>query len=189
MKDYIEESAKLRSEADAVLAKSKIADRLARFGRVEFTGSYRYDLMTWRDIDMCLVIKAPDPATMFEIGRRLTGIEGLATMYYRNEFVLKTPGNPRCMFWILELMHKRKLWKIDILVADEKKVARITAPGRLLMKRLTPESRETILKLKTRLCKLKEYRRKFRSTDIYDAVLSERVKTLKEWERWRRARK
>ena len=115
---------------------------------------------------------------MMKLGNELAKIKGLATMYYRNEFVLKTPRNPRGMFWILELLHKRKLWKIDILVADEREVARITRPGRVLMKKLTPKTRETILKLKMELCKRSEYRKDFRSTDIYDAVLSGKVRTV-----------
>lgn len=186
---HVIESEKIRREADALLAHSNIFETLARFGRLEITGSYFYNLMTWRDIDLCLVVSRPDPGFMMKIGNELARIKGLATMYYRNEFVLKTPGNPKGMFWCLEIMHRKKLWKIDILVASKNIVEKVMAPGRVLKKKLTPESRETILKLKMKLCKLKEYRRKFKSTDIYDAVLIGRVKTLREWGLWKRARK
>lgn len=188
MKTCLRESAKIKKEADAVLSDSKLIDLLGRFGRVELTGSYYYDLMTWRDIDLCLTVSKPTPALMMKIGNALSKMKGVATMYYRDEFVLKTPANPRCIFWILEILHKKKLWKIDVLVSDEKEVTRITATGRILMKRLTPETRERILKLKTALSKRKGYRKEFRSTDIYDAVLRGRVKTLKEWGLWKRAR-
>jgi len=186
MKNCLIESDSLKKEAEALLESKEIIEKLARFGRVEITGSYFYNLMTWRDIDLCLVVGKPDPQLMMEIGKTLAGISGLATMYYRNEFVLKTPKNPEGMFWCLEILCNKKLWKIDILVANEKTVHRVIEPGKDLMRILTPEKRGTILKLKSKLSKLKDYRIKFRSTDIYDAVLYGKVTTLKEWELWKR---
>ncbi|MBN1472917.1 MAG: hypothetical protein JW925_14175 [Syntrophaceae bacterium] len=150
-----------------------------------FTGSYSYNLLTWRDIDVCLILKNdPTPKIMFEIGTELSKINNIATMYYRNEYILETKGNPKGMFWCIEIMFNNQLWKVDVLVSTKIVCDEVVKPGLDIISKLTPQKRETILEIKDILSQDKNYRKEFRSTDIYEAVLKNKVSTLDEWKTW-----
>ncbi len=183
--NYLKYASKLKIEAAEILKKTKIMEILSCFGNVLLTGSYSYDLMTWRDIDLCLAVEKPTPKLMLKIGTKLLNNKNVATMYYRNEYVLGTPGNPKAIFWCIELKDKkRKRWKIDILVSEKKTVEKVIKPGILLRKKLTPELRGKILALKGILSQKKGYRSTFRSTDIYKAVIDDNVSSISEWTKW-----
>jgi hypothetical protein len=181
----ISKSEALKIEADNLIKNSKIDKILSKYGDIFFTGSYSYNLLTWRDIDICLALENdPTPELMFEIGTELSKINNIATMYYRNEFVLKTNGNPKGMFWCTEIMFSNQLWKVDILVAIKKICDEVINPGLKIKSELSPHKRQIILEIKDILCQEKSYRKDFRSTDIYKAVLKDNVSTLDEWKKW-----
>jgi hypothetical protein len=185
MEKFLKESDALKKEADALLEKTGIVKILSRFGTPSVTGSYSYDLLTWRDIDICLTVKKPDARTAVRIGMLLAILPGVATMYFRNELVLKTEGNPKALFWCIEFISGKNIWKIDILISDQAVVNRVLSPGKRLKKELTPEKRRDILRIKSVLSKHKQYRRQFRSTDIYNAVIQHGIRSLRAWRNWR----
>ncbi len=181
----ISKSNALKIEADKLIKNSNIIKILSRYGNIIFTGSYSYNLLTWRDIDICLVVGSdPTPELMFKIGADLLKINNIATMYYRNEFILKTEGNPKGMFWCTEIMFNNKLWKVDILVSTKKTSDEIVKAGLVIKSKVTPEKRQIILEIKDVLSQDKNYRKEFRSTDIYEAVFKNDVCTLDEWKIW-----
>ncbi|MCU0727607.1 MAG: hypothetical protein MUE73_17755 [Planctomycetes bacterium] len=74
-------------------------------------------------------------------------------------------------------------------MATAEVVAPVLAAGREIAARLTPETRKAILRVKGVLCTHPEYRRRFRSTDIYEAVLSGGVRTVPDWWTWLESRR
>ena len=111
--------------------------------------------------------------SVLDLTRELADLPGLATIYYRNEFVIETEGNPRALFLCLEfLLPGATRWKVDLLIADGDEVQRVLAPGRSLVDRLTTESRKRILLIKAAVCRRPEYRREYGSRAIYEAVLT-----------------
>lgn len=58
MEEIAHLSGELRRDTEALLDESGLLRRLEAFGEVVLTGSYRYDLMTVPDVDLCLV--SPD---------------------------------------------------------------------------------------------------------------------------------
>lgn len=186
--NYVLEAQKLKKQADDILAETNILGILSDFGKPVLTGSYTYNLLTRRDIDICLVVSRPTPELMFKLGSRIAALPNIGSMYFRDEFVLQTKGNPKAMFWCIELLASRKrTWSFDILVADTKTVNRVTQPGIKMMKKMTAEKRKIILNLKGRLCRHEKYRIDFRSTDIYEAVLKHNISSLREWKKWFKA--
>jgi len=176
----------LREEAERLLESTGIVRLLSRHGAVSATGSYLYDLMTWRDVDLCLALEDPGSLdVVFEIGRGLAALQGVGAMYYRNELVLETEGNPRAVFWCVEVRDEDGAeWKVDVLIAKPEEVARVLAPGRRLVEELTEESRASILEIKAALSREPGYRREFSGRDVYEAVLRHGVGSLEEWRAW-----
>jgi hypothetical protein len=186
MDEPLSRARRLRREAERLLADTGMVRLLSRYGTVTPTGSYVYDLMTWRDVDLCLALDDPGGLERaFEIGRGLAALPGVGAMYFRNEFVLETEGNPSAVFWCVEARAEDgQDWKVDVLIADPEEVARVTSPGEGLLEELTEESRASILEIKAALSREPGYRREFRSEDVYEAVLRHGVASLDEWRAW-----
>jgi len=80
--NHVRVADRLREEAQAILAQTKLLDILRARGPTDITGSYAYDLMTRRDIDVCLAVTEPTVALAFSIGEELAHIPGVGSLYY-----------------------------------------------------------------------------------------------------------
>ncbi|MBN2053444.1 hypothetical protein JW905_00895 [bacterium] len=184
-RDYLHAAAHLRQEADRLLQHTALLTLLAGYGTVHLTGSYCYDLMTWRDIDLCVATNDLSTPAMFELGRAMAALPHVGSMYYRNELVMQTKGNPLAVFWCVDFYLPDAIdWKVDILLASPEEVQRVLTPGQELMSRITPAAREAILRIKGELGGRPGYRREFGSRAVYRAVIEDQVATLEEWEDW-----
>ena len=134
MEDCVRLAGDLRLEADLLLARTGILERLSRHGKVEVTGSYAYDLLTRRDIDICLAMKSLHVFPVFEVGRTLAEIPGVGQLSYRNELIIETEGNPVGVFWGLTLDGS---WTVEVLLAEPAEVRRIVDPLRDLLLEIT----------------------------------------------------
>lgn len=56
--------------------------------------------------------------------------------------------------------------------------------GKVLIERLTPQTREAIIRVKSEICWRPGYRTEFCSTEIYNAVLNHGVRTVAAWDEW-----
>ena len=183
----MEKSAVLKREADKLLADSGLLALLAEYGEVHLTGSYSYDLLTWRDIDICLVLITLRAEIILDIAKRVAAIPHIGSMYYRNEYVMRTRGNPEAFFLCVDFYLPGDIkWKVDILVADDAEVQRVLQAGRAMADRLISETREAIVRIKTVICRRPGYRMKFGSRTVYEAVLDHGIRTVEEWDAWYR---
>ena len=148
----------LKKEADEILDKSNLVRILLKYGNVHFIGSYYYNLLTWRDIDICLEMENVNPEIIFDIGKEIAQIPNVGTIYYRNEFVLHTVGNPLAIFLCVELYESSdKKWKLDILISNSAEVKRVLNQGKRFMKKLNEKNRAIILIIKSKLSMTPEY--------------------------------
>ncbi len=175
----------LRNEADLLLARTGLLERLSRHGKVEVTGSYAYDLLTRRDIDICLAMESLHVHPVFEVGRVLAEIPGVGQLSYRNELVLQTEGNPVGVFWGLTVDGN---WPVEVLLAEPAEVRRVVDPLRELLLEIAEEEWLSILRIKSALTTHPGYRTEFKSTDIYEAVVRHQVKDQDSWWDWWSAR-
>ena len=67
-------------------------------------------------------------------------------------------------------------WKIDLWSVSVDELDRLLEYQQCIARQLTPESREVIMELKSRLHNHPEYRRGFGARQIYDAVLAAGVR-------------
>ncbi len=188
MKDYAEQADLLKREAGQLLAELNLAELLKNYGPVHLTGSYEYDLMTRRDIDICVEVASPSVDLLFSMGKDLAKLPGVGSMYYRNELELQTPGNPRAMFWCVDIrrpsVHGTQQWKLDILVSSPDEVNRVLSKGTGLLRKIDRVKRERVLEIKGPLSTTSGYGKTYRSTDIYEAVIEGGVEDLAGWRAW-----
>ena len=139
--DHVLAAASLHAEAAELLRSTELLSLLGRYGDVCATGSYAHHLMTWRDIDLCVTTAELDLGTVFQLGSELAALPNVGSMYYRNELVLQTSGNPGAIFWCVYFYPpEREKWKVDILLGGPDEVARALEPGHRLQQALTRET-------------------------------------------------
>ena len=85
----------------------------------------------------------------------------VGSMYYPNEAVMQTEGNPRAIFLCVDIyLPEEVIWK-----------------GGILMVRLTPPIREAIVRIESDVCRRSGYRTKASSMAVWDAVFDHGVRT------------
>jgi hypothetical protein len=185
---HLSVDAELRAEADRLLD-SGLRDLLATYGEVHVIGSYTLELMTWRDLDIHIVRDALDRVSFFELGGRLAELLEPHRMHFRDETVEQTPGLPRGLYWGIYLTAPalpaealaKAGWKVDIWTSSRADFEPVQRFGDRIRQQLTPEKREAILAIKSAVWQHPEYRRRFSSADVYDAVFQHRVKTVEQF--------
>ena len=186
MSTHLSVDAELRGEADRILA-AGLRDLLEAYGEPHVTGSYALELMTWRDLDIYVVRDDLDRNAFFELGGRIATLLEPHRMHYRDETLEHTPGLPRGIYWGIYLGDERKgAWKIDIWASPRADFEPAKRYCDRILERLTPETREAILAIKSACWQHPEYRRTFSSADIYEAVLQHGVKDAERFWLYRR---
>src|SRR5262245_10078654 len=173
----------LRAEADRLLA-SGLREVLTDYGEFNIVGSYALRLMAWRDLDIHLVRAELNQKSFFELGARIADLLSPHRMHYRDQTKVVTEGLPAGFYWGVYLGDERKgAWKIDIWLTNSEGFRAVSEYGERISKRLTDATRRAILDIKTACWKHPQYRKGFSSTDIYDAVLDNRITNVEEF--WR----
>jgi hypothetical protein len=163
--------AEIRAEADRLLA-SGLRQILDDYGEVHVVGSHLLHLMVWRDLDIHIVKSPLERNSFFTLGNRIADLLKPHRMHYRDETIVATPGLPKGLYWGIYLGDERNgAWKIDVWASDREEFERTRSYCDRILGRLTEPKRETILRLKSACWQHPEYRRRFSSADIYEAVL------------------
>lgn len=170
--------AELQNDATALLADSELILKLEKYGQVMITGSYRYDLMTVPDIDICVAI----PHAGLEHAREIVS-ELIGQAFWRGVFVedfLQFPRKdlPSGIYLGLKRPFRGRFWKVDVwLLADTAQDVTFNEA----MARLTDEQRTVIMQIK-------HWRREANALSIpskfiYDAVLQGQVSDVESFKR------
>lgn len=173
----LEKSKQVKKDADKLLADSKLLDILGRFGVVEMTGSYALDLMFTGDIDIHLFGKF-DRKKALEVLNTIMAETKLTGYMFFDWVTYQNPAFPNGYY----LGIKQKMegyasqWKIDIWLIPEARPENIGYMN--LLKDCTEEQKVAILTLK-------EWRDEnnpgLSSTEIYDAVMKNNIKSIEEF--------
>lgn len=169
-------SAELRAEADELVA--GIRGVLSAYAQFELVGSYATDLMAWRDLDIELYPSSFDVPAFYQLGCDIALLLRPALMSFRDELQMGTPRNPAGLYWgILLGDDRRDSWKLDIWAVDSAHAARRRERDDELVARLTPSTRDALLRIKREVFSHPAYCKQFTSQDIYHAVLDEDIRT------------
>lgn len=176
---FIAHDAALRAEGDNLLIETGLMDLLRQRGTVHVNGSHALRLMTWRDLDVYLEAPAITVSEFFTLGTRIAELLDPWKMHFANNRALMDPKYPAGLYWGIRLGDVRKgAWKIDLWAMDSPACGLALEKCDEIAARLTPESRQVILELKSQLWRHPDYRDTITAKTIYDAVLDGGVTDL-----------
>jgi hypothetical protein len=175
----IAHDAALRAEADNLLIETGLMDLLRKRGSVHVSGSHALRLMTWRDLDVYLEAPAITVTEFFTLGTRIAELLDPWKMFFTNNRARLDPKYPAGLYWGIRLGDIRNgAWKIDLWAMDSPACRLALQKCDEIAARLTPESRQVILELKSQLWRHPDYRDTITAKTIYDAVLGGGVTDL-----------
>jgi hypothetical protein len=184
----------LQAEAEALLAATDLLPLFeAHYGRAALTGSARYGLMVWRDIDIHMPVpperRLEHAALLPEIGRRF---EAAGCRIHKAQF-LDDYVDPHPLgaglYWGLEFRDAaNQPWKADLWGWAPHDFERRQARDRALIEALAKADRRLILRLKTEARARAGYYGQglaVGSMDIYRFVLAGAGESLGALEAWK----
>ncbi|MFZ4631801.1 MAG: hypothetical protein ACOYL8_01170 [Patescibacteria group bacterium] len=165
--DLIKLSNSLHGDADNLLRKTKLIEKLSKFGKVVISGSYYLDLMMDGDIDLFIVNKNIDKKKSIDILKHLIMEEDFKGYLYYDWTKKYHVGFPRGYYIGLKTEFKKRKWKIDVWLINEafKPTEKLI---NLVKSRITVNNKYLILKLKY---EAKTKGLNVRGSDIYKKVL------------------
>jgi len=172
--------AEIRAEADRLLV-SGLGAIVQEYGVLHVTGSHAHGLMVRRNLNVHIVASSIDVATFFTMGGRVAALLKPAAMQFVNT-VPREGATGTVMCWAVDTGDELgEPWTIDIWMSDGHTFEPIRAHDEALRSRLTPRTRDVILKIKSQCENHAEYRGELRSADIYTAVLDHDVRDADEF--------
>ncbi len=193
--DLLNQAKALHEEAESVLEELDLLNVLSKHGTVEIVGSFTLDLMTWRDIDIEVIVPKLERSMVQEICSYLAGLERPRIDFTIMDNLLdKNPNLPNSLYvgvkyFKKDLPHEQRssgspfIWKLDIhFVTNED--SRGVAVTKDLKEKITEENKKIILELKHELASHPRYRKEIFSMDIYKSVFDHNVKNIDEFKEY-----
>jgi hypothetical protein len=169
----------LKAEADRLIDDCRLPELLADYPRWFVGGSYNYELMCWRDLDVYVLHPTPDLKKCFEIAYEVT--QRLSAK--KSRFTNNIGADPNGLYWGIKLGDERQgAWKLDLWFLTAESYEEHLKYCEDLRVRLTPETRAAILKIKEAYWQRREFRNTITSDMIYRAVLDHDVRTVQGFE-------
>jgi hypothetical protein len=170
----------LKREAEELIRQSGLPELLAAYHAWFIGGSYSYDLMCWRDLDIYVLDTERDLKRCFEVAYELS----FRLKAKKSRFTNSTGEEPDGFYWGIKLGNERQgAWKLDIWFLSSKSYEQHAAYSAQMNEKLTPQSRAIILTIKEAYWRRPEYRDTVTSDQIYRAVLESGVQDLRDFER------
>ena len=185
-KELLEYSRLIRDEASDLLNNEGLLKLLEIYGTTRVIGSYTLNTMTWRDIDISMVLPdEQDVGLFFEIGTKMAMKFQITKMSYSNHFIRNFPGFDQGLYWGTLLLYKEHEWKIDLWGYGETDFNAHMANFDLLHKEIKRADRTALLRIKHEISQRPDYRGDvYNSMAVYSAVLTDKVATLGEFNKW-----
>jgi len=167
----------IKPEADQFLYQQGLYAILEAYGEPFIAGSYAYDLMTWRDLDIYFTGDF-DLEKFFNLGYKITA----SLKAYKSFFTDNRGQCPDGLYWGIRLGDiQAGAWKIDIWHFSEHDYQDQVRNCDTIKNRLTEETRKAIIEIKSHFCLKPGYRDTITSDDIYKAVLEHGVRNVKQF--------
>ncbi len=172
-------------EADVILNEIGLKNLLSQYGIVMPTGSYSLKTMTWRDLDIYLIMDNVNKEKFFQLGQEVSLLLNPHRMSFRDEYIGQTEGLPCGYYWGIYSNIRGWAWKIDVWAMDIEQGERRMRFLEEIRKGLTEPNRKAILEIKAHFCHTPEYRTKITSMDIYNSVINEGINSVEMFKQWR----
>lgn len=183
--NVLQRAEELQAGVRTVLQKTGIRSLWERIGRTYLVGSARFGLLVSPNIDFETYVEKPDPRDGFGVMREIASLPGITRVNYCNFMETDDPG----LYWWFEYVDEHGFaWDFDnwLIPFSHPNAGMADAFAVAMSAKLTPETRETILTIKTSARKFDNANRP-RGIDIYKAVLRDGIATFDAFRTWREA--
>src|SRR2546428_4171119 len=178
------DNAELKQEADILMQECRLSQLLASYPAWFIGGSYSYDLMCWRDLDVYVLDPEHDLKRCFEVGYELTQRLSAWKSRFTNN-VGDVGAELNGFYWGIKLGDVRQgAWKLDVWFLDQVGYQQHVAYSAGMREKLTTENRSIILAIKEAYWQRPAYRDTINGDVIYRAVLGNGARTISDFERF-----
>lgn len=193
--ELLQKQNQLQTKAKEVIEKLQLIQILSKYGQVQLVGSVVLGLMTWKDIDIEVIVENLNKIIIAEVMRQIMEkSERRLDFAFIDNGDTFDPRNPTGMYLNIkyfgyelkqeELFGKNEnIWKIDIWFVLPN-AARSLEKTETIKRQLTTEKQNAILEIKNILASHPKYRKEIFSTDIYTAVLEKGVSNIDEFKKY-----
>jgi len=162
-----------------LIGRCRMEELLAGYPEWFIGGSYSYDLMCRRDLDVYVLDPAADLKRCFELGYELTRRLAAKKSFFTNN----VGGEPNGLYWGIRLGDVRQgAWKLDVWCLDREGYRQHAAYSADMRDKLTADFRAAILTIKEHYWRQPSYRDQVTSDMIYRAVIENGVRTISEFQ-------
>lgn len=169
-----------QKKANKVLKTSGITNIWEQHGcRVNLIGSLRMGLLaTHRDIDLHVYSKGITEENSFSIVAKIAKLPGVTEIKCING--LHT--DEHCIAWHIFYRYEGEIWQFDVIHIEEgsKYDGFFENMTERIVEVLTPQQKESILRLKFETPKDKDYH----GVEYYEAVIADGIRNMREFEEW-----
>jgi hypothetical protein len=185
----LQQATGLREEARRLLFDEGLLSLISAVGPAMVVGSYVFELMAWRDVDIHVQLPhEKDVATFFDLGKAVATRFEVTQMSYSNQFIRPDQPEEYGLYWGIRILFGGGIWKVDLWGFGEQAYGQAADSVEALRERLAAADRLAVLRIKDGVCQRPEYRKETRAVDIYRAVMEGGVRTVEEFDEWRMLR-
>jgi hypothetical protein len=172
--DLINHSDELKREADLIVAESNVVDILSKLGKVNFVGSYTFNLLYRQDIDIIVTSNNCSKDLAINTTKKFLDDGLFQTIGFANNIDYEAPNGLLGYYWELIFIKEGRKWKFDVWYTAEQKVKTIENTQKILTKLSDiKNAREKILELKHKFYNGEKYSNDMNGFKIYEQVLGE----------------
>ena len=180
MNPLLAQQQSLQSEARELLDKLQLLSHLEKIGETTVVGSVELGLMTWRDIDIEVLVDNPDKSAISQImGEVMKSAKRRIDFTFLDNTDLNKSQMPKGLYLGIkyEVDHDTDIvWKMDIWFSPQRNNGYIQTEA--MKGKVSDEQKLAILAIKNEIWMLPTYKKIVQSVDIYDAVLHHDVKDI-----------
>lgn len=178
MQSATEISRNIHRSASALLSRTSLIEFLSKYGKVELTGSFAYDLMIDPDIDI-LVRCEQLRMNAVSAFQELIDEAQFARFDFGDFVQYPRPGRPNGYIVALKVPQSDLMWEVEIWFVEPSFESNNDLRQRL--ETVDPHKRERILKIKHERQTRKLDKHQLSSTEIYEGVLLKGFGTIEEF--------
>ena len=171
--------AKRKKQADRILYEFGLLEKLKDYGAPHIVGSYRMDMMAWNDLDIDIENDHVTVDSLYDLSQYI--IKTFRPVWYEAKEAQDESGKT-VWFHGFETTITGELWNVDLWFFDKNKIEKAKKYCDNIKERMTPEQKEASVSIKKELISRNLYSfDKYKSMDVYEAVLEHQVKNAKEF--------
>lgn len=185
--DLLNESKRIKSQADKLLQESKVTDIFVEYGDVTIEGSYALDVMLRPDLDIFIVSQTHDWNKILDIHQKIMSLKYFREIGFINwmDFEDKNLVSLKGYYFQPKVPIDDQLWKLDIwcITPDQYKGSSLTTHFKELLG--DDEGKKSIiLEIKQAMREGRKYIKGVDGKLIYQAVLENGIKTIDEFKQF-----